>query len=104
MRLTAVLLEHPLCATPTTHALAALMCFNAARLPTRTDASGDLRPLFDQDRAAWDRQLIGEGMLLLDQSAEGARVSKYHLEAAIAKVHPTAGGIDETEWGEIVSL
>ena len=58
MRLTAVLLDHPQCATPRTYALAALMCLNAARLPARIDASGDLRSLFDQDRSAWDQQLI----------------------------------------------
>ena len=34
MRLAAMLLEHPLGATPTTYALAALMCLNAARLPS----------------------------------------------------------------------
>ena len=35
MRLTAILLEHSLAKTPTTYALAALMCFDAARLPAR---------------------------------------------------------------------
>ena len=104
MRLTAVLLDHPLCATPRTHALAALMCLNAARLPARIDASGDLRSLFDQDRSAWDRQLIGEGMSFLDLSAKGSEVSEYHLEAAIASVHATARGIEDTDWGKIVSL
>jgi predicted RNA polymerase sigma factor len=29
---------------------------------------------------------------------------KYHLEAAIASVHATARGIDDTDWGKIVSL
>jgi predicted RNA polymerase sigma factor len=104
MRLTAVLLDHPLCATPRTYALAALMCLNAARLPARIDASGDLRSLFDQDRSAWDQQLIGEGMSFLDLSAKGSEVSEYHLEAAIASVHATARGIEDTDWGKIVSL
>jgi RNA polymerase sigma-70 factor (ECF subfamily) len=104
MRLTAVLLDHPLCATPRTYALAALMCLNAARLPARIDASGDLRSLFDHDRSTWDRQLIGEGMSFLDLSAKGSEVSEYHLEAAIASVHATARGIEDTEWGKIVSL
>jgi RNA polymerase sigma factor (sigma-70 family) len=104
MRLTAVLLGHPLCATPRTYALAALMCLNAARLPARIDASGDLRSLFDQDRSAWDQQLIGEGMSFLDLSAKGSEVSEYHLEAAIASVHATARRIEDTDWGKIVSL
>jgi RNA polymerase sigma-70 factor (ECF subfamily) len=104
MRLTAVLLEHPPGATPITHALAALMCLHAARLPARIDASGNLSSLFDQDRSTWDQQLIAEGISFLDRSATGSELSEYHLEAAIASVHATAGGIDDTDWAKIVSL
>jgi len=104
MRLTAVLLEHPLCATPRTHALAALMCLHAARLPGRIDASGNLSSLFDQDRTAWDRQLIAEGISFLACSAKGSEMSEYHLEAAIASVHATARGIEDTDWAKIISL
>src|SRR5882724_6213667 len=42
MRLTAVILEHSFGTTPATSALAALMSLDAARLPARVDASGDL--------------------------------------------------------------
>jgi RNA polymerase sigma factor (sigma-70 family) len=104
MRLTAVLLEHPACAAPRTFALAALMCLHAARLPARIDASGNLSSLFDQDRSTWDQQLIAEGISFLDRSATGSELSEYHLEAAIASVHATAGGIDDTDWAKIVSL
>jgi RNA polymerase sigma factor (sigma-70 family) len=104
MRLTAVLLEHPLCGTPTTYALAALMCLNAARLPARVDASGDLRSLFEQDRSAWDRPLIAEGMSFLDVSARDSEVSEYHLEAAIASVHAIACRNEDTDWAKLVSL
>jgi len=51
MRLTALLLAHPLGAVPSTYALAALMCLHAARLPARLDAMGNLSSLFDQDRS-----------------------------------------------------
>ncbi|HLK82028.1 MAG TPA: DUF6596 domain-containing protein [Xanthobacteraceae bacterium] len=54
MRLGAALMEHRLGATPTTHALCALMCLTAARLPARIDASGKLRSLAEQDRSLWD--------------------------------------------------
>ena len=104
MRLTAVLLEHPQCAIPRTYALAALMCFHAARLPARLDASGNLSSLFDQDRAAWDQQLIIEGLSFLDHSAKGSEVSEYHIESAIASVHATARGMEDTDWVKIVSL
>ena len=60
MRLTAILLDHPLGATPATHALAALMCLNAARLPARVDASGNLNAVFDQDRSEWNHELAGK--------------------------------------------
>ena len=104
MRLTAILLEHPLGATPATYALAALMHLDAARLSTRTDSSGNLSSLFDQDRSQWDSPLIAEGQRLLDLSATGPDLTEYHLEAAIAWVHATAGKTENTNWEHIVSL
>jgi RNA polymerase sigma-70 factor (ECF subfamily) len=103
-RLIAILLEHPAGATPATCALAALMCFGAARLPARVDPLGELIPLPDQDRSAWDRQLIGEGFRLLAQSAAGTALTEYHLEAAIAAVHATAARAGDTDWAEIAVL
>ena len=104
MRLTAVLLRHPLGATPASHALAALMCLNAARLPARLDASGELHRLSDQDRSLWDQGLVAEGLRLLAASATGSELSEYHLEAAIAAFHSTAGAASETDWASIASL
>ena len=40
LRLTLLLRGHPLASTPTTDALAALMCLDAARLATRVDVNG----------------------------------------------------------------
>ena len=104
MRLTALLLNHPLAATPATRALSALMCFHAARLAARVDAAGDLRPLFEQDRSRWDVNLIAEGQTQLDLSATGPELTAYHAEAAIAWVHTTAHGFEDTDWSMIVSL
>jgi len=104
MRLVALLLEHPLGATPATFALAALMCLHAARLPGRLDAAGNLSSLFDQDRSRWDRKLVTEGERLLDRSATGNELTEYHVEAGIALVHATAAHTDETDWAQIVSL
>jgi RNA polymerase sigma factor (sigma-70 family) len=104
MRLAALLLQRPLAATPATYALAALMCLDGARLPARVDGSGNLTSLFEQDRSLWDRQLIAEGMKLLDLSATGSELSEYHLEAAIASVHVTARRVEDTDWPQIVSL
>ena len=104
MRLTAVLLEYPVAAVPATYALAALMCFNAARLPGRMDASGNLSPFFEQDRSQWNQGLVGEGIRLLDLSAVGTELTEYHIEAGIARVHAIAKRAEETDWASIVSL
>jgi RNA polymerase sigma factor (sigma-70 family) len=104
MRLTKLLLEHPLGSTPSSHALSALMCLNRARLPARVDASGKLNSLFDQDRSLWDKKLIDEGLHLLDLSAEGTEITEYHVEAGIAAVHASATTMQTTNWKEIVCL
>jgi RNA polymerase sigma-70 factor (ECF subfamily) len=104
IRLIAVLLQHPLGKTPATYALAALMTLTAARLPARTDSSGNLVALFDQDRSHWDRARINEGMQLLEFSASGTKITAYHIEAAIASVHATAQRAQDTNWSGIISL
>jgi RNA polymerase sigma-70 factor (ECF subfamily) len=80
------------------------MCLNAARLPGRIDAAGDLYSLADQDRSKWDQRLLSEGLELLELAASGSDLTDYHLEAAIASVHASAGRLEDTDWGQIVSL
>src|SRR5262249_12731913 len=104
MRLAAILLEHPLGATPATYALSALMCLNAARLPARVDASGHLNSLVDQDRSLWDQELVDEGLKLVELSATGSELTEYHVEAAIALVHAGARRAEDTDWETIVAL
>jgi RNA polymerase sigma-70 factor (ECF subfamily) len=104
MRLVALLLEHPLGKTPATYALAALMCFDAARLPARVDGAGNLRSLFDQDRSQWDGELVSEGIKLLELSATNSGLTQYHVEAAIASIHARASRAEDTDWASIVSL
>ncbi len=104
IRLAGLLVEHPLGATPATHALAALLCLHAARLPARVDSSGHLSSLFDQDRSRWDSRLIAEGQRFLDLSATGPELTEYHVEAAIASVHAMAHRAEDTDWRQIVSL
>src|SRR5262249_53507300 len=104
MRLTALLLEHPLGKTPASHALAALMCLDAARLPARLHSSRNLIALVDQDRAQWDQKLVDEGLTLLELSASGSELTAYHVEAAIAAVHARSKRMEETDWREIVEL
>jgi RNA polymerase sigma factor (sigma-70 family) len=104
IRLTSMLLMHPLGAIPATYALAALMSLDAARLPGRVDTTGNLKNLFDQDRARWDQELLADGMRFLDLSAKGAELTEYHIEAAIALMHARAPRAEDTDWKSIVSL
>ncbi|MBV8067921.1 MAG: sigma factor, ECF subfamily protein [Candidatus Eremiobacteraeota bacterium] len=104
IRLTRLLANHRLAATPSTHALLALMYLDAARLPSRLDASGNLTSLFDQDRSRWNGRMIEEGREWLERSATGQQMSRYHVEAAIADVHSRAPNVDETDWCAIVAL
>jgi RNA polymerase sigma factor (sigma-70 family) len=104
MRLVTMLVEHAPSATPSTKALASLMCLLAARLAARTDDAGDLKGLFDQDRGRWDARLIAEGVQLLADSATGDALSPYHVEARIAALHAMAPAASETPWAEIVGL
>lgn len=104
IRLSRLLLEHPLGAVPSSYALTALMCLNKARLPARVDASGKLNSLFDQDRSLWDKHMISEGLHFLELSAQGPELTEYHVEAGIAAVHSESPTMDATNWEEIVSL
>jgi RNA polymerase sigma-70 factor (ECF subfamily) len=104
MRLVDLLVAHPLTATPSTLALAALTRLHAARLASRTDEAGALLPLHEQDRAKWDAELIQDGLRLLERSAVGESVSAFHVEAAIAACHATSKRADDTPWAQIASL
>ena len=104
MRLAALLREHPTTNTPATRALSALMAFHAARLSTRRDDAGELQPLWEQDRAEWNRDLILHGQELLESSAVGDELTSYHLEAAIAAVHSRSASVAETDWRGIVTM
>jgi RNA polymerase sigma factor (sigma-70 family) len=104
IRLTTLLLEASGADQPETFALAALMCLQAARLPARLDADGELTSLLDQDRSRWDQALIRQGLAFLERSASGSQVTTYHVEAAIAYVHVSATSLASTDWTAIVSL
>jgi predicted RNA polymerase sigma factor len=104
LRLTRLLGDYAPAATPTTAALAALMCLNAARLPARVDAEGELLALFAQDRARWDLELVAQGLALFEASASGSDLSQYHVEAAIAVAHASAPSFAETDWAAVVDL
>lgn len=79
----------------------ALMLLTHARTPTRTDGSGDLVPLAEQDRGRWHRNLIEEGVGLLERVLPRGPVGRYQLQAAIAAVHAEAPSYEATDWPQI---
>jgi len=82
----------------------ALMLLTHARSPARVDASGELVPLAEQDRSRWRRDLITEGVALLEQTLPRGHVGRYQLQAAIAAVHAEASTYGDTDWLQISML
>lgn len=103
IRLVELLAAHPGVGTPRVHALAALLLFQASRLPARSGPDRELLLLEDQDRSLWDRRSIARGLEHFRRSAGGDALSTYHLEAEIASCHALAASHDETEWDRIVA-
>jgi len=84
--------------------LAALLMLQHARAPARLDAAGAIVLLEDQDRGLWDRDLIAEGLALLDKALRHRRPGAYQIQAAIAGVHAHAARAEDTDWAEIEQL
>ena len=88
-----------------TAGLLALMLLTDARRAARVAPDGALIPLAEQDRARWDRALIGEGSALVEQTlATTKALGPYQLQAAIAAVHDEAASLADTDWAEILGL
>jgi RNA polymerase sigma factor (sigma-70 family) len=92
-------------AEPEAHGLAALLELQSSRAAARVGPTGEPVLLFEQDRARWDRLLIGRGRAALAraQALGGAR-GRYALEAAIAACHARAATPEATDWHLIAAL
>jgi len=90
---------------PEVHGLVALMEIQASRLRARIGPAGEPVLLLDQNRALWDRVLIGRGLAALEwvEKLHGAR-GPYALQAAIAACHARARTPEETDWTRIAAL
>ncbi|MBA0047288.1 sigma-70 family RNA polymerase sigma factor [Mycobacteroides sp. LB1] len=82
--------------------LLALFLLHHARRPARTRADGSLVPLSDQDRGRWRRDLITEGVAVLQAALARDRLGEYQAQAAIAALHADAQTAEETDWVQIV--
>ncbi|MGV9629171.1 RNA polymerase sigma factor [Streptomyces sp. NPDC003487] len=84
--------------------LLALMLLTESRRPARTDASGALIPLPEQDRSRWDRALVAEGQELVRRCLRRGRPGPYQIQAAINAVHSDAPTAQDTDWAQILQL
>lgn len=89
---------------PEVQGLLALMLLQESRRTARTNSSGDMILLEDQDRNLWNREFITEGIGLIEQALSTRRFGSYTLQAAIAAVHSEAAAAAETDWAQIVGL
>jgi len=82
--------------------LLALFLLHHARRPARMRVDGSLVPLADQDRGLWRRDLIAEGVEVLQAALARDRLGEYQAQAAIAALHGDAQTADDTDWVQIV--
>lgn len=97
-------LLHELLPDPEVKGLLALMLLHESRRSARTTPEGDLILLEDQDRSLWDREMISEGLTLVEQAFSSKPPGAYALQAAIAALHAEADRFDATDWAQIATL
>lgn len=103
MRLCVLLTEYSPTNLPQTNALLALMCFHASRFPAREGVQNEPVLYDKQDETLWDQALIRQGNYFLNLSAQGSKLTSYHLEAAIAQWHCRKEDTRE-KWTAILQL
>ena len=89
--------------------LLALMLLIEARRSARVSADGELVPLTEQERGAWDRALIEEGHRLVRERLDAVALGdgapgRYQVLAAINAVHTDARDARDTDWSQVVAL
>ncbi|HTI23737.1 MAG TPA: sigma-70 family RNA polymerase sigma factor [Kutzneria sp.] len=87
-----------------TSGLLAMMLLHHARSGARQHPDGRPIALADQDRSAWHRGMIDEGLALLDEAMALRAPGPYQLQAAIAAVHAEAATFEQTDWRQIALL
>ncbi|TNC28232.1 RNA polymerase sigma factor [Amycolatopsis alkalitolerans] len=90
---------------PEMHGLVALMEIQASRARARIGPDGEPILLLEQNRALWDRLLIGRGLRALARAEElGGLRGPYTVQAAIAACHARAATAGDTDWIRIAAL
>jgi RNA polymerase sigma-70 factor, ECF subfamily len=91
-------------AEPEIMGLVALLLLQHARAAARLDAKANIVLLEDQDRGLWNREMIAEGLVLVEKALRHRRAGPYQAQAAIAAVHARAVRSEDTDWAEIDRL
>ncbi len=103
----AIRLARVLCALmpdePEALALLALMRLHDSRRAARVGPDGRLVLLADQDRSAWDREAIAEGLALTERALALGDRGRYALQAVIAAEHARAATAADTDWAAIAA-
>lgn len=89
---------------PEAHGLLALVLVQDSRRAARRTPAGDLVLLADQDRSAWDRDLIDQARDHLGRALARGPAGRYALEAGIAASHAVAPTWEATDWDRIAGL
>jgi RNA polymerase sigma-70 factor, ECF subfamily len=103
-RLLLDLLPNPEIDGPEVKGLLALMLLHESRREARVSRDGEIILLEDQDRSRWDRGMIAEGTVLVEEALRSRRFGAYTLQAALSAIHAEATTADRTDWNQIVVL
>jgi RNA polymerase sigma factor (sigma-70 family) len=103
MRLCTMLVENKYTNTPEVNALLSLMCFHSSRFEARINEKDELILYNEQDTNLWNSELVSKGAYFLHCATTGNKLSKYHLEAAIAYWHTKKEDTGE-KWENILQL
>ncbi|HTU14503.1 MAG TPA: sigma-70 family RNA polymerase sigma factor [Solirubrobacterales bacterium] len=87
-----------------TAGMLALALIHHSRRDTRTDESGSLILLREQDRTRWDPDEIAEADRLIVEALRAGPPGRFTLQAAIASIHAHAPSHEQTDWPQIVVL
>ena len=102
IRLGRLLLE--LLPEPEVEGLLGLMLLSESRRAARTVRTASWCCWTSRTGARWNRDLIVEGVALVERALASRRFGRYTLQAAIAAVHAEAPDASRTDWRQIVGL
>jgi RNA polymerase sigma-70 factor (ECF subfamily) len=89
---------------PEVWGLLALMLLHDARRDARVGPDARYLALEEQDRSRWDRELLGEGLDVLERAMRFRSPGQYQLQAAITAVHVRGADTGTTDWEQIAEL